>query len=42
MQITEQRLHMINPENSVKIIDLYDEKGLAKGTRIIINLTEIE
>lgn len=42
MQITEQRLHMINPENSVKIVDLYDENGLAKGTRIIINLTEIE
>jgi LytS/YehU family sensor histidine kinase len=42
MQITEQRLQMINPKNSVKIIDLYDDNGLAKGTRIIINITEIE
>ncbi|MBI2259448.1 MAG: histidine kinase [Flavobacteriia bacterium] len=42
MQITEQRLQLINPQNSVNIIDLYYENGKTKGTRIIINLIKID
>ena len=38
MQITEQRLKMINLENTINIIDLYHDDGTAKGTRIIITL----
>jgi hypothetical protein len=42
MQITEQRLQILNQKNSVKIEDLYHDDGTAKGTRIVITLNENE
>lgn len=38
LQITEQRLKMINHENSVEIIDLYNENGAPIGTRVVLTL----
>lgn len=42
LQITEQRLQLINAENKVEIIDLYAENGLAQGTKIVITLINNE
>lgn len=38
VEITIDRLKMINPENSVQIIDLYDSNNNASGTKVVLTL----
>lgn len=38
VEITSDRLQMVNPENKVELFDLYDDQGNALGTRVVLTL----
>ncbi|RZJ71520.1 MAG: hypothetical protein EOO45_11760 [Flavobacterium sp.] len=38
IEITKERLRMLNPENVIEIVDLKDESGSATGTAVIITI----
>lgn len=39
LEITIDRLKILNPSNSVTIIDLYDETSQPKGTQVLLNIS---
>jgi len=46
MLITKERLDILNKQNkekfAVNVIDLYDDKGQASGTRVEINILYLD
>jgi nitrate/nitrite-specific signal transduction histidine kinase len=38
IEITKQRLEMLNPDNTIAIFDLKDENGQPAGTAVLLTL----